>query len=145
MLRELTGALSFCMALVLFFDGECGFCNKSVRKINRLDRDGVVDFAPLQGKLSREMGLEKFADKNLGTMVVLRESDGERFFKGDAGIQLGKALGQPWAAFASCFAFFPKSLRDSIYDLVARHRYLIFGKTDACEMPGESLKRRMRE
>ena len=145
MLRELLGAVFSVVALVLFFDGDCGFCNKSVRKVSRLDREGLVDFAPLQGRLSKDLGLEKFADKDGGTMVLFRESDGARFFKSDAGIELGKALGQPWSALASCFAMFPKCLRDSIYDFVARHRYLIAGKAGACQMPGEGLIKRMRE
>jgi len=145
MLREVLAALFLCMSLVLFFDGECGFCSKSVRRVNRLDREGAVDFAPLQGKLSKELGLEEFADKKGGTMVLLRESDGERFFKSDACILLGKTLGQPWSALAGCYAIFPKSLRDSLYDFVARNRYLIAGRADACEMPGEGLRNRMRE
>src|ERR1051325_10611658 len=34
---------------VLFFDGECGLCNRIVRLMLRLDRRGVLHFAPLQG------------------------------------------------------------------------------------------------
>ena len=133
------------MALVLFFDGECGFCNRSVRMVSCFDREGGVDFAPLQGKLSNELGLENFADKKGGTMVILRESDGERFYKSDAWILLGKTLGQPWAAIAICFAVLPKSFRDWIYDFFARKRYLIAGKADQCGMPDEVLRERMRE
>ena len=133
------------MALVLFFDGECGFCNRSVRTVSRFDREGGVDFAPLQGKLSKELGLEKFADKKGGTMVILRESDGERFYKGDAWIVLGNTLGQPWALFAGFFAIFPKSVRDAIYDFFAKNRYLIAGKSAACAIPSEGLGKRMRE
>jgi predicted DCC family thiol-disulfide oxidoreductase YuxK len=104
-----------------------------------------VDFAPLQGTLSKELGLEEFADKRGGTMVILQESDGQRFYKGDALILLGKSLGQPWAILANCFAVFPKALRDAMYDFVAKNRYLIAGKNDACGLPDERLRERMRD
>lgn len=133
------------MGLVLFFDGDCGFCSKSVRQVYRLDAKGAVEFAPLQGKLAKELGLEKFADKEGGTMVIIRESDGQRFFKGDAWILLGKTLGGIWAILAGIFSIFPKALRNFVYDLVARNRYLLAGKGNACGMPEEGLRKRMRD
>lgn len=133
------------MGLVLFFDGDCGFCSKSVRKVYRIDAKGAVEFAPLQGKLAKELGLEKFAAKDGGTMVIIRESDGQRFFKGDAWILLGRTLGGTWAALAAIFSILPKALRDVFYDLVARNRYLLAGKGNACAMPDEGLRKRMRE
>ena len=132
------------MAWVLFFDGDCGFCNRSVRRVYALDKEGAIDFAPLQGDLAKQMGLEKFADKDGGTMVMLRESDGEEFYKGDAWIVLGEALGGVWAMLARVFAVFPKTSRDWGYDRVAKNRYLLAGKNDSCGMPEEGLRERMR-
>ena len=37
---------------VLFFDGECLFCQARVRWLQRRDRDGHLAFAPLQGALA---------------------------------------------------------------------------------------------
>ena len=68
------------MTWVLFFDGDCGFCSKSVLKVHALDKKGQVDFAPLQGEFSKKMGYTNLADKNGGTMVFLRESDGRKLF-----------------------------------------------------------------
>jgi predicted DCC family thiol-disulfide oxidoreductase YuxK len=133
------------MGLVLFFDGDCGFCSKSVRQVYRLDAKGAVEFAPLQGELSKELGFEKFAAKDGGTMVIVRESDGQQFFKGDAWIVLGKALGGIWAVLAALFSVFPQVMRNRIYDLVARNRYLLAGKGNACAMPDEGLRKRMRD
>lgn len=132
------------MALVLFFDGECGFCSKSVLCVYKLDPGGVIEFAPLQGVLAGKLGLRKYADKGGGSMVILRESDGAMFTKGDAWIELGNALGGIWAALASAFSLFPQHARDWAYDLVARNRYRLAGKGNACAMPGEGLRKRMR-
>lgn len=133
------------MAWVLFFDGDCGFCSKSMRKVHALDKSGEIDFAPLQGRFSASKGFTKHADKAGGTMVLLRESDDQVFMKSDAWVELGKVLGGFWGALASCFGVFPKGLRDLCYDFVAKNRYLLAGKADACGMPAESLRARMRD
>lgn len=133
------------MALVLFYDGDCGFCSKSVVCVYQLDPRGVIEFAPLQGILAGKRGLRKYAEKGGGSMVILRESDGEMFLKGDAWVVLGGALGGIWAFLASCFSLFPKKARDWIYDLIAKNRYRIAGKGGACAMPEEGLRKRMRE
>jgi predicted DCC family thiol-disulfide oxidoreductase YuxK len=39
----------------------------------------------------------------------------------------------------------PKPLRDAIYNLVARNRYRIFGKYQACFVPDAGLKGRVTE
>ncbi|MEP4172254.1 MAG: DUF393 domain-containing protein [Luteolibacter sp.] len=132
------------MSWVLFFDGDCGFCSKSVRKVHALDKGGAIDFSPLQGQLSAEKGFTRYADKAGGTMVLLREVDGAVFMKSDAWVELGKALGGIWRALAIGFGIFPRVLRDWIYDVVAENRYLIAGKGDSCGLPDESLRKRMR-
>lgn len=132
------------MSWVLFFDGDCGFCSKSVQRVYALDKEGVISFAPLQGKLAGEMDLKKFADKEGGTMVMLREEDGEKFYKGDAWIVLGEALGGVFSILANVFGIFPISARNWVYDLVAKNRYLLAGKNETCEMPEEGLRNRMR-
>lgn len=132
------------MALVIFFDGECGFCSKSVRRVYQLDPEGAIEFAPLQGVLAGKLGLSKYAEKGGGSMVILRESDGAMFTKGDAWIILGKALGGVWAALASAFSVFPKHARDWAYDLVAKNRYRLAGTGNHCAMPEEGLRKRIR-
>jgi predicted DCC family thiol-disulfide oxidoreductase YuxK len=40
---------------------------------------------------------------------------------------------------------FPKPLRDAIYNLVARNRFRIFGKYDACFVPDAGMRDRLME
>ena len=132
------------MSLVLFFDGDCGFCSKSVLRVYHLDPKGAIGFAPLQGVLAAKLELQKYSEKGGGSMVILRESDGVMFTKGDAIIELGKALGGVWAALARAFSLFPRSTRNLAYDLVARHRYLLPGKGNRCAVPDKYFMARMR-
>jgi predicted DCC family thiol-disulfide oxidoreductase YuxK len=39
----------------------------------------------------------------------------------------------------------PKPLRDPVYSLIARNRYRIFGKYDACFVPDADLRARVIE
>jgi predicted DCC family thiol-disulfide oxidoreductase YuxK len=132
------------MALVLFFDGDCAFCSKSVRRVYQLDAKGAFEFAPLQGVLAAKLNLRNYAEKGGGSMVILRESDCAMFTRGDAIIELGKALGGVCAALACAFSIFPRCARDWAYDLVARNRHFLAGKSNQCAMPDKDFMARMR-
>ncbi|MBC7981079.1 MAG: DUF393 domain-containing protein [Armatimonadetes bacterium] len=132
------------MRWVLFFDGECGFCNQSVRQVHRFDRRGEVDFAPLQGELGKSLGLEKYAVKGGGTMVLMREGDGAMFYKSDAWVKLGMAMGGMWKILAMMLAVVPVGLRDWAYDGVARNRYRLAGVVGTCGLPDQALRNKMR-
>ena len=132
------------MKWVLFFDGDCGFCFASVRRVSRLDKRGRVDFAPLQGELARKLGLENHAAASGGTMVLLREDDGQRFFRSDALIELGKAVGGLARALL-LLSILPKSWRDALYQCLADRRHRLRGISDTCGVPDERLRARLRE
>jgi predicted DCC family thiol-disulfide oxidoreductase YuxK len=132
------------MGWVLFFDGECAFCSKSVRQVVALDKYRRVSFAPLQGKLAAEKGFAKHAAKDGGTMVLLRETDGSVFMKSDALIELAHALGGGWRVMTLA-RFIPKPLRDSVYGWIANNRYRFMGKSDSCSLPDPEVVRRLRE
>jgi predicted DCC family thiol-disulfide oxidoreductase YuxK len=133
------------MSLVLFFDGDCQFCSRSVRRIYQFDSGGAFQFATLQGVLAEKIGLRHYSDKDGGSIVILRESDGVTFTKGDAIILLGKTLGGVWAVLAFVFSLLPKSARNFTYDFVARNRYRLAGKGNSCTLSEEGLRERMRE
>ena len=132
------------MSWVLFFDGDCAFCSRSVRRFVRLDKRGVVSFAPLQGRLAGEVGVSHHAAKTGGTLVLLREDDGRIFIRSDALIELARALGGAWK-FLCVARWLPKCLRDTAYSLVADNRHRLLGKSDACELPDPLVISRLRE
>lgn len=131
------------MSWVLFFDGDCAFCSSSVRKVVRLDKRGVISFAPLQGEFSREHGFTHHAAEDGGTMVLLRESDGRAFTYSDAWLELLNALGGAWRLLR-VFRLVPKPLRDCFYRWVARNRYRFMGRKDQCDLPDPEVVKRLR-
>ncbi len=132
------------MAWVLFFDGDCGFCSASVRRVAKLDPKAKVDFAPLQGKLAAEHALSRYAENGGGTLVLLRESDGQSFFRSDALIELARVLGGLWR-LATLARWIPRPLRDGVYRWIARNRHRLPGSSQQCQLPDPELRRRMRE
>lgn len=129
------------MNWVLFFDGDCGFCSASVRRVLRLDKRGRVFFAPLQGELAGKHGLAVHASETGGTMVLLRESDGVLFTRSDALLELARVLGWPWR-LARAAVIIPRRWRDGVYQFIADHRGRLSGKT--CRLPDEKLIERLR-
>jgi len=132
------------MSWVLFFDGDCAFCSRLVRRVVAFDRHGRISFAPLQGKLAAEMGLARHAAKAGGTMVLMRESDGEIFKRSDALIELARALGGWWRA-TRLARFIPRPLRDTVYGWLADNRHRFTGKSESCPLPDPELLKRLRE
>lgn len=127
---------------VLFFDGDCAFCAKSVRHVFDLDKRGAIDFSPLQGELAHQHGLEKHANPEEGSMVLLRETDGAVFLRSDALLELARALGG-WCRIGLIGSVVPRCIRDRMYRWLARNRHR-FSKVVACRMPTPELLQRMR-
>ncbi len=132
------------MGWVLFFDGDCAFCSKSVQQAVRFDKRGQISFAPLQGDLSRKLGFTKYAAEEGGTMVLLRESDGKVFMHSAGLIELARVFGGGWKLLALA-RFIPKPLRDFVYRCIARNRYRFMGKADVCQLADPAVLKRLRD
>jgi predicted DCC family thiol-disulfide oxidoreductase YuxK len=88
--------------------------------------------------LARTFGIDP-ADPDTNAVV----HGGKVFMKSDAALTvLSQLPGWRWAR--ALFAV-PKPLRDVVYSLVARNRYRIFGKYDACFVPDADLRARVIE
>jgi predicted DCC family thiol-disulfide oxidoreductase YuxK len=132
------------MSWVLFFDGDCAFCNRAVRWVVRFDPQARIALAPLQGVLSQRLGFAKFAVADGGTMVVLREADGAVFTHSDGLLEIARALGGAWK-ICTIGRWIPRWLRDGVYRWIARNRYRLFGKSATCELPDKAFLKRLRE
>jgi predicted DCC family thiol-disulfide oxidoreductase YuxK len=132
------------MSWVLFFDGDCAACSEAVRLAVRLDKHRRLKFAPLQGKLAAEKGFAENANRKGGTMILLREADGEIFKRSDAAIELARALGGAWRLL-TVVKFIPRFIRDWAYQWIADHRYWISDRGNFCAMPDPEVRKRLIE
>lgn len=123
---------------LLFFDGTCGLCDGFVQFVLRRDAAGRFRYAPLQGDAAREalarLGVDAAA---LDTVYVLAgsHSPAPRLLeRSDAVLFVLAQLPAPWR-WAGGLRLLPRPLRDAGYGLVARHRYRVFGRREACRVP----------
>lgn len=130
---------------IMLYDGVCGLCNRTVQTVIRRDHDGVFRFAALQSGFARTI-LQRhgFHPSRLDTVIVVLEHQqaGERLLvKSDAALYIARRLRMA----ARLFGILPRFLRDLLYDVVARWRYRIWGKSDTCMVPDAGQRSRFIE
>lgn len=127
---------------VILFDGVCIFCSRWVRFVAKSDTEKRFRFTPVQSdygaKLARTFGIDP---DDPDTNAVIH--GGKAFTKSDAALTVLSQLPR-WGWVRVLFAV-PKPLRDAAYSVVARNRYRIFGKYDACFVPDADLRARVIE
>jgi predicted DCC family thiol-disulfide oxidoreductase YuxK len=114
---------------VLFFDGECGLCNRVVRRLLARDRRGTLLFAPLQGPTAQAyLRTHGLPTHDLSSLVFAPDGPagpGLPLLRTDGVIAALRATGRN--GLAAALAVVPRGLRDVGYKLVARLRYAVFG------------------
>ena len=127
---------------VILYDGVCVFCSRWIRFIATHDRDERFRFTAIQSaygtRLAQAFGIDA-CDPDTNAVI----HGGIAYFKSDAALTVLSSL--PGYRWAGVFFAVPKSLRDSVYDLVAKNRYRIFGKYDACFVPDADMQARVME
>jgi predicted DCC family thiol-disulfide oxidoreductase YuxK len=128
---------------IILFDGVCNLCSGSVQFIIKRDEKGIFKFASLQSSFGQQQ-LDRFKlNKNLLYSIILLRGD-QTFQRSDAALEIAKQLSGGWPLLY-IFKILPRFLRDGIYNLIARNRYRLFGKKDACWIPTPELKERFLE
>ena len=127
---------------VILFDGVCVFCSRWVRFVVDRDEARRFRFTAIQSaygaRLAQALGIDP---KDPDTNAVLH--GGVAYTRSDAALTVLSLL--PGLSFARVLLVVPKPLRDAVYNLVARNRYRIFGRFDACIVPDADLAARVIE
>ena len=124
---------------ILLYDGLCGLCNRAVQFVLKRDRRDAFRFAALQSgfaaNLLRQHGL---TSESLDTMYLVLNHGGPSeviLSRSQAALAVMCRLGGIWRGIAALGAAFPRFFRNFAYNRIARNRYRIFGKYDACPLP----------
>lgn len=118
---------------LVLYDGHCGFCDASVQWLLDHDPEGRLHFAALQGETAAAVRAAGAWPEGLDSIVYVE--DGVYLsWRSTAAVRIARALPWPWRVLAG-FWLVPWPLRDIGYRLVARVRYRIWGRRDACRLP----------
>lgn len=125
---------------IILFDGVCNMCNSAVQFVIKKDDAGLFKFASLQSETGVKL-LEKggFNADELSSFVLIR--DDIYYTKSTAALLVVKEL-NTLLKYLFFFRVIPPFIRDAIYDVVAKYRYVVFGKKESCMIPSASIKKR---
>ncbi|HYW11582.1 MAG TPA: thiol-disulfide oxidoreductase DCC family protein [Longimicrobium sp.] len=125
---------------IVLYDGVCGLCDRSVQLILRNDRRGRFRFAALQSDAGRAL-LERFGLPPEALDSVVLVEGGHAWRKSRAALRIARRMDAPWPLLWP-LAIVPRPVADVFYDLLAKNRYRIFGKLDACMIPPPEVRAR---
>ena len=126
--------------MIVVFDAQCLLCNSWVQFLLKHDKQGIFQFAAIQGKVGGQL----LADAELkieGLQTLLLVAGSQSWQHTDAILRVLQALGWPWR-LAGVARLIPAPLRDALYRVIARNRYQWFGKSEQCLMPDPAVAAR---
>jgi len=128
---------------MVFYDGACGLCHRTVRFAIARDRDGRrFRFAALGSAAFRRLVPEALR-RGLPDSIVVLTPDGTLLARSAAVIHILERIGGPWRLPGGLLALVPQGIRDLGYDRIARVRHRLFGRpADACPVTPPELRAR---
>lgn len=128
---------------IVFYDGECGLCQRSVQWLLNRDKKGILRYAPLQGETAAELLSSVDLPEELDSIIYYSEVDEKiqvEWYSG-AILRLLPLLPFPWS-LGIMFLVVPQFIRDGVYRFIAKNRIKWFGHADACRLPTEEEQSR---
>lgn len=109
---------------VLFYDGDCALCNRVVTFILNHEKDSKILFSALDTVAANEL-LSTLHSYNRGEDTVYFFDGNQLYSKSTAVLKLLPFL-KGYLFVLRLGWLFPRGLRDSVYDFVAKRRQRIF-------------------
>jgi predicted DCC family thiol-disulfide oxidoreductase YuxK len=135
-------------APILFFDGECGFCDRSIRFAMTHDVHGRLYCATLTGETARAL-LPPFARQLEGvdSVVLYRPATATRDasveIHSGAALSVLRLLGGGLSVLGTIGFLVPRIIRDTAYKAFAKRRFQFFGRVEACQLWPAEWRARM--
>ncbi|OFZ56617.1 MAG: hypothetical protein A3D92_10635 [Bacteroidetes bacterium RIFCSPHIGHO2_02_FULL_44_7] len=123
---------------VVFYDGDCGFCNHSVAFVLKRDKTKSIYFAPLQSAYCEELFRKNnWTTPDLSTFYFVE--NGSLFQKSTAALKVARYFSFPYNLLRIAWIV-PRFLRDWVYGQIAKRRLRL--SKGFCVMPGPTERAR---
>lgn len=117
---------------LLLFDGECGFCNKSIQFFLKHEKgEKKMHFVPLQSGIG--IALKAYFEISDKTDSLILIKDHSAYIKSCAALRLTPYMKGGWPAMMG-FVIVPPFIRNLVYDFIAKRRMKIFGRVESCAL-----------
>lgn len=126
------------MQKIVFYDGDCGFCNKSVQFILTHEKSHNICFSALQSDFAKAFFIKhNLPAADLSTFYFW---DGLKLYQKSTGAL--KVLNDLkfWWKFLKVGYLLPRFLRDKMYDFIAKRRHRL--SAGFCALPSAEQKLR---
>jgi predicted DCC family thiol-disulfide oxidoreductase YuxK len=117
---------------LILFDGVCVLCSAGCRFVSRRDARGYFRYVPIQEAEGRAIAVQLGIDPDRPDSFAFVH-EGRASVKSEAALRIAREL--PWWRWSWAFHLVPLTVRDWIYDVIARNRYRWFGRRDVCLLP----------
>ncbi|MEO8725080.1 MAG: DCC1-like thiol-disulfide oxidoreductase family protein [Acidobacteriaceae bacterium] len=118
---------------ILVYDGECGFCARSVQFILNHERRHDLLFVPRQSALGIELRRE-YKLEAIESMVWIEAGEKKAFIESDAVLKAATYL-EGIFGIAALGLYIPTALRNRPYRWIAAHRQRLSRNSGACLLP----------
>ncbi len=117
---------------LLVYDGDCGFCARSIQFILRHEQRHDLLFVPRDSEFGKDLRRQFHLE---AVESLLWIADGEAAIESGAVLNSAKYLGGIWATLAAVGALVPAFLRNAVYRFIARNRRRFSSSAAACLVP----------
>ena len=124
---------------IILFDGVCNLCNGAVQFVIKRDKKNMFRFAALQSEVGKQLISERNIDTDAIDSIILIEPGVAYYTKSTAALKIAEELKGVWS-LSSILLWLPESLRNIVYDFIAKNRYKWYGKKDQCMVPTPELR-----
>jgi predicted DCC family thiol-disulfide oxidoreductase YuxK len=123
---------------VVFYDGDCGFCNRSVQFILDHERGSKLHFCALHSEMAEDFFREhNFPQPDLSTFYFW---NGKQLYeRSTGGLHVAAYLKAPYS-WMKVLLIVPKFIRDGVYNWIAKRRHQL--ASQQCALPTPEQRKR---
>lgn len=120
---------------IILYDSKCLLCNRYIHFIIRNDINENFYFTSIYSNTGKKIINDYKINTNLDDTIILYQEN-SIYKRSDAVLRTIKKLKFPINIIWT-FYLIPRFIRDSIYKLISKNRYKMFGKNDQCIIPNK--------
>lgn len=105
---------------IIFYDGDCGFCNKSVQFVLKHEQNNNIRFSALQSNFAKDF-FEKIGAEKPDMSTFYFYSNEKMYERSSAALKVVSEL-KWYLQILKIGWLLPRFIRDSMYDFIAKRR-----------------------
>ena len=115
--------------LIIVYDSDCLFCSRFIQYVYENDLSEKIKFSDFKSKYFLGLRDANRIDQEIDSILFVENN--QIFIYSDAILKIMITLNR-YKLISRFSLFIPKFFRDTVYRLIAKKRYFIFGEANQC-------------